>query len=90
MWALYIPPALSAQPSALSYISAGSPPSAPSDDPPRFTMANFDSWIDFQRQKGKAVSKDTWNLFIDFIRTMDGEFKEYDEEGEWGIPCPAS
>jgi hypothetical protein len=28
------------------------------------------------------VTKDTWSLFIDFVRSIDGEFKEYDEEGE--------
>ena len=72
MWTIYIPPALSARPSALSHGS----------DPPQFTQSHFDAWIEFQKLKGKAVSKDTWSLFIDFIRSIDGDFKIYDEEGE--------
>jgi len=28
------------------------------------------------------VSKDTWSLFVDFIRSIDKDFKEYDKEGE--------
>jgi DCN1-like protein 1/2 len=34
------------------------------------------------RGKGKAVSRDTWVLFIDFLRSIDADFKEHDEEGE--------
>ena len=82
MWNLFIPPALRASPSALSHICPGSPPTASSSDPPQFSKADFDAWIEFQRQKGKAVSKDTWTLFIDFVRSIDKDFKEYDEEGE--------
>jgi DCN1-like protein 1/2 len=53
--------------------------------PTQFTKAHFDKWIEFQEKKGKAVSKDTWSLLIDFIRTIDSEFKEYDEGGEYLI-----
>jgi hypothetical protein len=28
------------------------------------------------------VSKDTWSLLVDFIRSIDADFKEHDEEGE--------
>jgi DCN1-like protein 1/2 len=38
-------------------------------------------------KKGKAVSKDTWSLLFDFIRTIDGNFKEYDETGESDLAC---
>lgn len=31
--------------------------------------------------KGKAVSRDTWVLFVDFVRSIDADFKEHDEEG---------
>lgn len=34
------------------------------------------------RAKGKAVTRDTWVLFIDFVRSIDKDFKDYDEEGE--------
>jgi len=53
-------------------------------------MDDFDTWIEFQRKKGKAVSKDTWSLFVDFIRNIDKDFKQYDQEGESGdrkAPC---
>lgn len=83
MWNLFIPPALAAEPSALSRVPAGSSPTGPSTSTPSsFGDKELQMWIDFQTQKGKAVSKDTWSLFIDFIRTIDPEFKEYDEEGE--------
>ncbi|OCF42073.1 hypothetical protein I317_04044 [Kwoniella heveanensis CBS 569] len=79
LWTLFIPPALTSNPSALSRISA-------SDDgngPPQFGQEEFDLWLEFIRQKGKAVSKDTWSLLVDFIRSIDKEFKEYDDEGAW-------
>ena len=88
MWTLFVPPALSASPSALSHTPPNSAASTSTSDSPQFTSSDFSSWIDFQRAKGKAVSKDTWNLFVDFIRTIDSEFKEYDEEGEPVSVCP--
>jgi DCN1-like protein 1/2 len=39
-------------------------------------------WLDFQKTRGKAVSKDTWSLLVDFIRSIDKEFREYDDAGE--------
>lgn len=74
MWQLFIPPALSARPSALSHESSG--------NAPQYTQEHFEKWIEFQRKKGKAVSKDTWTLLVDFIRSIDADFKEYDESGE--------
>lgn len=85
MWQIYIPPALTAKPSALSRIPPKSPATTRSNVPTQFTKAHFDKWIEFQEKKGKAVSKDTWSLLIDFIRTIDSEFKEYDEGGEYLI-----
>ena len=82
LWPIFVEPALDASPSALSHIQPGSPPSTESSDPPQFTKRHFELWIQFQTKKNKAVSKDTWNLFIDFIRTIDADFKDYDEEGE--------
>ena len=82
-WTLFIPPALSSRPSALSHISPGeSSASSSTSQVPQFTQNDFDMWVEFQRKKGKAVSKDTWALFVDFIRSIDSEFKQYDESGE--------
>lgn len=83
LWDVYIPPALESRPSALSRISTGDPPNSASTDlAPEFTRAHFDLWIEFQNKKGKAVSKDTWSLFVDFIRSIDADFKEYDDSGK--------
>ncbi|WRT65161.1 uncharacterized protein IL334_002104 [Kwoniella shivajii] len=75
LWSLFIPPALSSSPSALSRTS--------DNTPPQFTETEFALWLEFMKKKGKAVSKDTWSLLVDFIRSIDKEFKEYDDEGAW-------
>ncbi|WVR04315.1 hypothetical protein IAU60_001315 [Kwoniella sp. DSM 27419] len=75
LWTLFIPPALAASPSALARTADNSPP--------QFSTAEFDLWLDFIQKKGKAVSKDTWSLLVDFIRSIDKEFKDYDDEGAW-------
>ncbi|WWC87297.1 uncharacterized protein L201_002185 [Kwoniella dendrophila CBS 6074] len=75
LWTLFIPPALTSSPSALQRTS--------DQTPPQFAEEEFDLWIEFMRKKGKAVSKDTWSLLIDFIRSIDKDFKEYDDEGSW-------
>jgi DCN1-like protein 1/2 len=83
LWNLYIPPALESRPSALSRIPSGEPPNSPSNtNPPEFTKAHFDQWIEFQKAKGKAISKDTWSLFVDFIRSIDEKFEQYDDSGK--------
>ena len=85
LWKVYIIPALQSRPSALAHRASGEPASVNSE-PPAFGEAEFELWLDFQKKKGKAVSKDTWSLFIDFIRSIDKEFKNYDEEGECRCP----
>jgi len=41
-------------------------------------------WFDFLNEKGgKGVSKDTWVMFLDFVRTIDAEFSNYDMEAAW-------
>ncbi|WWD21940.1 hypothetical protein CI109_106428 [Kwoniella shandongensis] len=75
LWTLFIPPALSSSPSALSHL--------PDNSSPHFTQTEFALWLEFIKQKGKAVSKDTWSLFVDFVRSIDMDFKEYDDEGAW-------
>ncbi|CAD5229214.1 unnamed protein product [Bursaphelenchus okinawaensis] len=43
-------------------------------------------WIQFlQEKETKGVSRDTWNLFFDFlIQTMDN-YENYDAEGAWPV-----
>ncbi|KAG6910367.1 hypothetical protein DXG01_011082 [Tephrocybe rancida] len=39
-------------------------------------------WFDFLNEKGgKGVSKDTWIMFLAFLRTIDSKFENYHEEG---------
>jgi DCN1-like protein 1/2 len=82
-----IPPALRSVPSALSHVvvvDQDTNETAPASDPtPQFTEKHLEMWIEFQKERGKAVSKDTWNMFIDFVRVIDKEFKEYSDEGPW-------
>jgi DCN1-like protein 1/2 len=41
-------------------------------------------WTDFLSQKGvKGVSKDTWVMFLDFVRAIDAKFLNYDIEAAW-------
>ncbi|KAJ8519287.1 hypothetical protein ONZ45_g3734 [Pleurotus djamor] len=41
-------------------------------------------WAEFLVAKGgKGVSKDTWQMFLEFVRTIDSRFANYDEEAAW-------
>ncbi|RDB17739.1 Defective in cullin neddylation protein 1 [Hypsizygus marmoreus] len=41
-------------------------------------------WFDFLTEKGgKGVSKDTWAMFLDFVRTINSTFSNYDMEAAW-------
>jgi len=41
-------------------------------------------WFDFLAEKKlKGVSKDTWHMFLDFVRTIDSKFSNYDLEAAW-------
>lgn len=32
---------------------------------------------------GRSISKDVWNLFLEFSQTIDPEFAEFDEDAAW-------
>lgn len=41
-------------------------------------------WFEFLNEKGgKGVSKDTWTMLPDFIKTIDDKFEEHDLEAAW-------
>ncbi|KAJ6554361.1 defective in Cullin neddylation protein 1 [Mycena capillaripes] len=45
---------------------------------------HVDWWFEFLNEKGgKGVSKDTWIMFHDFVRTIDARFETYDLEAAW-------
>ncbi|KAG2219199.1 hypothetical protein INT45_013065 [Circinella minor] len=56
----------------------------------RLLLANqvefLENWITFLEQKhGKAISRDTWNLFYDFATQPNIDFNVHDSEGAWPI-----
>ncbi|KAI9298599.1 DUF298-domain-containing protein [Neoconidiobolus thromboides FSU 785] len=47
---------------------------------------HLELWCQFVLEEHKkAISKDVWNLFLDFTTTVDLEFKEYDELSAWPV-----
>lgn len=40
-------------------------------------------WFDFLNQRGKGVTKDTWQMLYEFIRSIDSKFTKYDMEAAW-------
>ena len=76
-WQVFFPPALAATPSALSHITDPNTGATTNS-----TFTDLDDWLEFMKARGKPVSKDVWGLFVDFVRTIDPDYANYDEEGE--------
>ena len=38
-----------------------------------------------QEHHREAISRDTWNLLLEFTLTIDENFSNYDEEGAWPV-----
>ncbi|KAI5475721.1 hypothetical protein MNV49_001014 [Pseudohyphozyma bogoriensis] len=56
----------------------------PLDPDSPFSPHHLEMWQQFLVKRGsKAVSRDTWNLFLEFTRTIDPNFEQYDEEAAW-------
>lgn len=56
----------------------------PLDPGSGFPPEHLALWLRFLEDKGsRAVSRDTWSLFLDFSRSIDASFSNYDEEAAW-------
>ncbi|XP_020110500.1 DCN1-like protein 2 isoform X2 [Ananas comosus] len=43
-----------------------------------------DHWCEFlQARHNKAISRDTWSQLLEFVRTIDPDLSNYDEQGAW-------
>ncbi|CAK5271345.1 unnamed protein product, partial [Mycena citricolor] len=79
-WSLLLPHGMSG--AALSHVDSSGDSDMTGDGgwQPQFV----DWWFEFLNEKGgKGVSKDTWVMFLDFVRTIDSRFQTYDIEAAW-------
>jgi len=58
-------------------------PLAPGLNPTVFKPEYLEWWFELLRSRNKSVSRDTWNLFLDFIIQLEDRFENYDELAAW-------
>ncbi|KAI6135328.1 defective in Cullin neddylation protein 1, partial [Pisolithus croceorrhizus] len=84
-WELLIPFGLSG--GALKHVSSSSSNvdiRQSDDDGNGWSEKHTEWWFEFLRVKGsKGVSKDTWQMLPEFIRTIDGKFEQHDATAAW-------
>jgi len=60
-------------------------PYSPTWGPESFTERQLDMWEKFLTTQtgGRAISRDTWTLFLEFTREIDPDFKSHDFDAAW-------
>ncbi|KAH9451369.1 hypothetical protein MJO28_009098 [Puccinia striiformis f. sp. tritici] len=58
-------------------------PIAPGLDHKVFKTEYLEWWFDLLRSRNKSISRDTWNLFLDFVIQLEDRFENYDEMAAW-------
>jgi len=85
-WEMLIPVGIEG--GALSHIAS----EEDDDDDAKMTPADEEGWnenltklwFDFLDERGgKGISKDTWSMFREFVRTIDSKFEKYDVDAAW-------
>ncbi len=52
----------------------------------RGRFARLDEWKAFVEEKGRGISRDTWNLLFEFVVGVNQvDLSDYDEEGAWPV-----
>jgi len=82
-WAILLPIGLSGP--ALAHVSSQDDMDGDGDGEEGWKEEYTQWWFDFlnEGKGGKGVSKDTWNMFLDFVRTIDSQFAHHDLEAAW-------
>lgn len=45
----------------------------------------LEQWKEFLTEKGRGISRDTWNLLLDFTQTVKEDLSDYDEAEAWPV-----
>jgi len=54
------------------------------DQGPGWTRTHTELWLEYMEARDDiAVSKDTWQMLPDFIRSFDGDFNKHDDQAAW-------
>lgn len=81
-WGLLLPTGLAG--GALKYDLTGEDIDMDGEGSSGWTDEHTQWWFQFLTEKGgKGVSKDTWMMLFDFIRTIDSKFLTHDVEAAW-------
>ncbi|KAI0339122.1 DUF298-domain-containing protein [Trametopsis cervina] len=81
-WALLIPHGV--QGGALSHKREDGDDDAMGIDEEGWQEEYLEWWFEYLTSKGvKGVSKDVWQMFLEFVRTIDAKFEKYDAEAAW-------